>query len=314
MTTTLPETMTAADRRWQWSENELCGYARTPDDLNWDYRGEIIEILKGYFLPLEQILGREAIAMPLFAILQRLDIEGKTWREAFETYHPTIALEWPGTLLIDDAGIYGLYGVTPEKVPLSDRASWVEELTQRLDAFLADVHPAPGGVIDRITKLALSRRAIDVLEGELDLVSLALLGGVSEGRVRNILSSSDCPLERSPQGVTASSAAKWLKGRKEYFASIWQRPDEVTPEPACADFTGEVIFVPVAGDGSTFGPDLLRNGHYTVGAKGAEVQYSSFDAALTALHKMETPRWRRPNTAGNWGIVSGRDWKRIEKK
>lgn len=314
MTNMLPKNMTAADRRRRWFEIELCGYPRTPDDLNWDYGGEIIEILRGHFLALEKILGAAEIAGPLFALLHGPDVEGETWSEAFETYHPTLTQEWPGTLLIDNAGIYGLYGVTPEVVALPDRAAWVKDLAQQLADFRADVHPVPGGVIDRITNLALARRAIDAREGEVDLLSLALLGGVTEGRVRNILSGSDSPLERSPKGVTAASASDWLKGRKEYFASIWQKPDEVTPEPPSADFTGEVIFVPVAGDGSTFGPELQRNGHFTVGAKGAEVQYDSFEAALKALHRMDTPRWRRPNSAGNWGIVSGRDWKRIEKK
>jgi hypothetical protein len=317
MTTMLPENMTAADRRQAWFENELIGYARSGTSeapMPWDYGAEIIEILRGHFLALEKILGAEEIAGPLFALLHGPDVEGQTWREAFETYHPTLTQEWTGTLLIDNAGIYGLYGVTPAEIAHSDRAAWVESLAQRLAAFRADVHPVPGGVIDRIANLALARRAIDTREGEVDHLSLALLGGVSEGRVRNILSGSDSPLERSPKGMTAASAADWLKGRKEYFASIWQKPDEVTPEPPSADFTGEVIFVPVAGDGSTFGPELQRNGHFTVGAKGAEVQHGSFEAALKALHQMDTPRWRRPNSAGNWGIVSGRDWKRIEKK
>lgn len=317
MTTTLPENMTAADRRQAWFENELTGYARSGTSeppMSWDYGDEIIEILTGHFLALENILGAKDIAEPLFALLHGPDVEGDTWREAFETYHPTLTQEWAGTLLIDNAGIYGLYGVTPAEISHSDRTAWVESLAERLAAFRTDVHPVPGGVIDRITNLALSRRAIDTGEGTVDLLSLSLLGGVTEGRVRNILSGSDSPLERSAQGVTAASAADWLKGRKEYFASIWQKPDEVAPEPASADFIGEVIFVPVAGDGSTFGPELLRNGHYTIGAKGAEVQYDSFEAALKALHKMDTPRWRRPNAAGNWGIVSGRDWKRVEKK
>ncbi|EIE52915.1 hypothetical protein C357_01263 [Citreicella sp. 357] len=317
MTTTLPENMTAADRRQAWFENELVGYDRSSASeapMSWDYGDEIIEILTGHFLALEKILGAEEIAEPLFALLHGPDVEGDTWREAFETYQPTLTQEWAGTLLIDNAGIYGFYGVTPAEIAHSDRTAWVESLAQRLADFRTDVHPAPSSVIDRITNLALSRRAIDTGKGEVDLLSLSLLGGVTEGRVRNILSGSDSPLERSARGVTAASAADWLKGRKEYFASIWQKPDEVTPEPPSADFTGEVIFVPVAGDGSTFGRELRRNGHYTVGAKGAEVQYDSFEAALKALHRMDTPRWRRPNSAGNWGIVSGRDWKRIEKK
>lgn len=267
MTNILPENMNAAERRLAWFENELCGYSHVPDALNWDYGDEIMEILRGHFLALEQVLGAAEIAKPLFALLHGPDVEGETWREAFETYHPTLTQAWTGTLLIDNAGIYGLYGVTPEEVPHSERSAWVEELAQRLTAFRSYVNPAPGGVIDRITNLALSRRAIDASEGEVDLVSLSLLGGVSEGRIRNILSAGNTPLERSAHGVTAASAVDWLKGRKEYFASIWQQPDEDSPAPASADFTGEVIFVPVAADGSTFGPELHRNGHFKVGAQ-----------------------------------------------
>ncbi|TLP42179.1 hypothetical protein FDK21_20150 [Cohaesibacter sp. CAU 1516] len=74
-----------------------------------------------------------------------------------------------------------------------------------------------------------------------------------------------------------------------------------------------LIRVPVAADGSCFGPDLARNGHFTVGAKGEEKKYDSFEAALDALTKMDKPRWRRPNSAGNWGIVSGNAWKSIER-
>lgn len=314
MTNFLPENMDAADRRSAWFENEILGYSTAHSTLNWDYGDEIMEILRGHFLALEQLLGADEIAEPLFALLHGQNVEGESWREAFDTYHPILNQEWSGTVLIDNAGIYGLYGVTPEHIPHSERSAWVRDLAERLAAFRNNVSPSPGGVIDRITNLALSRRAIDIGEGEVDLVSISLLGGVSEGRIRNILSAGDSPLERSVNGVTAASAMDWLKGRKEYFASIWQQPDEVSPEPPSADFTGEVVFVPVAGDGSIFGPELLRNGHFTVGGKGSEVQYDSFEAALTALHRMETPRWRRPNAAGNWGIVSGRDWKRIEKK
>ncbi len=95
---------------------------------------------------------------------------------------------------------------------------------------------------------------------------------------------------------------------------IWQQPDEVAPEVPSPDFSDDIVFVPVAEDGICFHPRLVRVGKFMVGAKGEEVQHSSFDDALAALQKMATPRWRRPNEAGNWGIVSGRDWKRIERR
>lgn len=75
----------------------------------------------------------------------------------------------------------------------------------------------------------------------------------------------------------------------------------------------EMIRVPVASDGSIFSPNLARNGRFTVGAKGAEEKHDSFEAALFALANMEKPRWRRPNSAGNWGIVCGHDWTDIQK-
>lgn len=86
-----------------------------------------------------------------------------------------------------------------------------------------------------------------------------------------------------------------------------------TPSPVSLDVTKGVIRVPVAADGTTFGPDLSRRGYYTVGEKGSEEKYASFDAALGALNRMDKPRWRRPNPAGNWGIVSGCSWTDIKK-
>ena len=37
------------------------------------------------------------------------------------------------------------------------------------------------------------------------------------------------------------------------------------------------------------------------------------DVRPARVCRLATPRWRRPNEAGNWDIVSGRDWKRIER-
>jgi hypothetical protein len=67
--------------------------------------------------------------------------------------------------------------------------------------------------------------------------------------------------------------------------------------------------VPVSKDGSRFDPKTCRrNGGYWVGRKGAERKFSSFKDALAALRAMATPRWRRPNTVGNWGLVTGTQW------
>jgi len=67
--------------------------------------------------------------------------------------------------------------------------------------------------------------------------------------------------------------------------------------------------VPVSKDGSRFDPKTCcRAGGYWVGRKGRETKHASFDDAIAALAGMATPRWRRPNSAGNWGLVAGAHW------
>jgi transcriptional regulator with XRE-family HTH domain len=70
----------------------------------------------------------------------------------------------------------------------------------------------------------------------------------------------------------------------------------------------EVTLVPYAADGSHFGPHLKRAGLFTVGEKDDEVQFENFDEALAYLRRMGVAKWRRPNAAGNWGIVSAVRW------
>ena len=70
----------------------------------------------------------------------------------------------------------------------------------------------------------------------------------------------------------------------------------------------EVTLVPYAADGSHFGPHLKRAGKFTVGEKDDEVQFEDFDEALAYLRRMGVSKWRRPNAAGSWGIVSAVRW------
>jgi len=305
-----PETMSDADRRDDWFENMM--QSREYDD--WDFGGELLEALSNRFRVIEMILGKEETAPHLFAMLHGPDVEGDHWEKVFDSYAPSQTVEWMGSQLLTDASIFGHYGVTPTGIAFDARRAWLNAMAEQLDQFRLVANPEPQGVIARIINLALSRHAIDTCEGDVDLQSLALFGGVTEGRIRNILSSNDSGLEKMRQRVTAASAAAWLKGRKEFFASIWQQPDEATPEAPNLDFSDDVLFVPVAADGSYFHPGLVRGGKFMIGAKGEETPHATFEEALVALQKMATPRWRRPNEAGNWGIVSGRDWKRIERR
>lgn len=71
------------------------------------------------------------------------------------------------------------------------------------------------------------------------------------------------------------------------------------------------VEVPVANDGTWFGPHLLRSGQFTVGAKGKEQKVRTFDEAVKLLREMEVAKWRRPNPKGYWGIVRARRWERL---
>ncbi|MET4603678.1 hypothetical protein ABIB90_003163 [Bradyrhizobium sp. JR4.1] len=67
--------------------------------------------------------------------------------------------------------------------------------------------------------------------------------------------------------------------------------------------------IPVTADGSRFDPLTCRRaGGYWVGPKGHEVKFVRYPDALAALNLMARPRWRRPNTNGNWGLVTGVGW------
>ena len=70
----------------------------------------------------------------------------------------------------------------------------------------------------------------------------------------------------------------------------------------------EVPLVPYAADGSHFGPHLKRAGKFTVGEKEDEIQFEDYDEALAYLRRMGVAKWRRPNAAGSWGIVSAVRW------
>ena len=76
------------------------------------------------------------------------------------------------------------------------------------------------------------------------------------------------------------------------------------------------LLVPFASDGSCFNPSLRcpKTGQYTVGEIGKELAFDDFEAALEHIKMMYTARWRRPNPAGEWEIVSNVKWDLLPKQ
>lgn len=72
----------------------------------------------------------------------------------------------------------------------------------------------------------------------------------------------------------------------------------------------EAVEVPYAADDTCFHRGLAspRDGTFRVGEKSAELRFGSFEEALAYLRTMPVAKWRRPNDAGNWGLVSAVRW------
>lgn len=75
------------------------------------------------------------------------------------------------------------------------------------------------------------------------------------------------------------------------------------------------FLVPYAADGTCFHPGLAssRDGSFRVGEKIAQKRFDTFMEALDYLRGMEIAKWRRPNSAGNWGVVSAVRWDFLDR-
>ncbi len=312
----------SADERRAANEEMLFRYG--DDHEYWDYVQWLADLVEQAFENIEGLAGAEVAKEPLQALARnivRTESEAPlSWRDLLNDTL-TVGTALPIAQRLGHALQYGLYGVTPSAVPAAQREAWVTDLVAEVVAFCErlDVASINGGnnQIVKVCHLARSRFAIDNCSGDVDVHSMSVLGGISEGRIRNLMSGNAGPLKRGADGgIEAMSALSWLMKRKGFLKSIWQNSDDETKEVESEELAPleNVIFVPVARDGSIFNPSLERNGLFQIGSKGQELNVSSFEEALTMLNAMPVPRWRRPNENGLWGIVSGVSWQRVEKK
>jgi len=209
---------------------------------------------------------------------------------------------WSAVQLFAELAFYGRYGALLNELPIARRRAWIASAIGSAEWLVENAPPATNKDVPvRIIALAAGRQMLDQGDGLLDPKAIGLLGNLSEGRVRNLMSGQDPQLVSMQGRVPATDALRWLSGRSGFWPSIWQEEQRTIVMP-------ERLRVPQAADGSLFHPGLRRRNGYTIGAKGSEVTIEDFDAALKALAKMSEPRWRRPNEQGNWGIVRAIGW------
>jgi hypothetical protein len=213
---------------------------------------------------------------------------------------------------------------------------WVESICIKIDKVerLA-ARKSDGSTNLNATLLTrnLARARIKFDQGQpLTIHELALLSGVTVKRIQNAVyaKTDEAPVVDRNGLISPEACEAWLVSR-DYRPSIWKQVVALCPltpgwgetmqyEASEPDrVVDDFLFVPVANDGTMFIPSLRREGKeheggYTIGAKGNEHVVATFDDALDQLRKMETPRWRRPNTeSGKWGIVTGQTWKRVRR-
>jgi hypothetical protein len=238
------------------------------------------------------------------------------WRDALSRAAHNCYSEWPLGVRLHDLAAYAVYGIVLDGSEDQDaRAQALGRAITEAEEFLASTpitqwHLSEKNDLVRLIRLARNRWALDNGRG-VEPAALAEFGGVSEGHIRNLMSGQKRAFTPVDGLIPSGEALSWLSGRTEFWNSVWR--DEAVPQYSRKDDAPveDPTFVPVARDGSIFHPGLFRGVGYSVGEKGAEVQIGDFDEALAALQKMPTPYWRRPNESGNWGIVAGVRWLRV---
>lgn len=247
------------------------------------------------------------------------------WRQELEDNGSTFLTESHVGSLLQELGAYGRFGIClsaetgdDETVVAGRLGTALEQGTKLLslcplDDWLGKDRPKE---LEHTILVAQNRWALD--HGQpVDPDALAILGGITSGRMRNMISGKSAVFRKVGGKVPAVEALEWLEGKFEFYPSIWKtgRPGAlVANEIEEPEGLSMPIFVPQSRDGTVFHPGLERSGGYTVGEKGFEQKFTSFDEALQALQQTHRAQWRRPGpSGGGWGVVSGAHWVRVTK-
>ncbi len=217
--------------------------------------------------------------------------------------------DWPALSTFSNLAYYGLFGDFLNTEETGDPNRYLDtqiEYAERIHTTAP--YKCDDRVVLKIISVAKARRNIERQVGFVEPLALAVFAGVSEGRIRNLMSGNDATLNSVDGRIFATNAEPWLRRRAAYWPSIWNNEMEVEDE------TPDKVRVPQASDGTVFHPGLRRRSGYMVGEKGSEVTVENFSAALSMLGEMRTPRWRRPNSKGNWGIVTAIGWVTLSQR
>ena len=177
-----------------------------------------------------------------------------------------------------------------------------------------DAHGYHRGILADLATRAAARLKVD--QGErLTMAEIALLLDVREPTVITNAHRKNFPTveDENRRYAEPAEVLPWMLKQGYVPTKGLPGASGSTHKAEPADAIDDFVFVPVARDGTWFGPDCRASGRFTIGAKGAEEKYSDYFAALEALVRMHPPRWRRPNANGIPGIVTGIHFDRVRR-
>lgn len=284
-----------------------------------DFEGiDLINFLTAAGRFITDIVGADAANRGMAEIARALDVDCKVdedWASALDDALGD-AYCWPLGVVFYELNAYAYYGFILNGGQTEEERA--ELLKQRIDIAVSFMSKVPLkawnlslGDVGRTYTLALGRWALDNGDG-IEPSALAIFGGISERRVRNMMAGRHSVFRSVDGKIPAKDALDWLKSRPKFRPSVWRMQEtfsDLAKRPPSELET--VFFVPVARDGSIFHPGLVRDGKFSIGAEGQEKELDSYSDALNALQKLSEPIWRRPSPLGSWTRVTAVRWERI---
>lgn len=231
-----------------------------------------------------------------------------SWRTLWKETPSIDLLDLPLAQRLTSLNAYAYFGLSPAS---DGQACTVDDVRCLIESVKTAIGSENSGrpslaELDRTLLAAEGRLALDE-SNSITPDQLAALARIGLKSIRNALApSSGSGLETKDGAVTAASAIQWLNARGTFKTSIWREASIAPGKAYSKSIDGEIVWVPFASDGTEFDPNTcLRAGNYIVGPKGSEERFADYREALDRLARMRpAPYWRRPNTVGNWGIVT----------
>ena len=200
-----------------------------------------------------------------------------------------------------------------------ERASHPEFQAAVPDAFEEGAGDVPlsyfhCGILRSLVDRAAARLKVDRNE-RLTLAEIALLTGVAEPTVMTAAHRGNFPTvdEDRRRLAEPNDVLPWMI-KNGYRPTCGLDSKSFGGVAEGSREYDDYVVVPVAADGSRFGPECASGGRYVIGRKGSERAHDDFYEALGELMRMREPRWRRKNSEGNRGIVKAVGYDRVLRK